>query len=240
MPSETSKSLRVFDETIDYEVRRSDDATQPRIDVDIHGVVVVLPTDSNIDAQELMQDNAQWVLEKWRGYEAHREQAPSRSFEPGELFPYRGRDLPVVVQDVNQSYVGSDAFVLASEDVDETGIQDTLEALYCEEARSIFEARIDHYADEIGVNPGKLELRNQRTRWASCSPKRTLSFNWRLVMAPDNIIDYVVIHELTHLLERNHTRRFWNIVQEFDPKYEEHVEWLSNNSSQLIFTEHDL
>jgi predicted metal-dependent hydrolase len=59
-------------------------------------------------------------------------------------------------------------------------------------------------------------------------------------MAPDNIIDYVVIHELTHLLERNHTRRFWNIVQEFDPKYEEHVEWLSNNSSQLIFTEHDL
>lgn len=240
MPSENGGSLRVFDETIDYEVRCSDDATQPRIDIDIHGVTVVLPAGSDIDPHQLVEENARWVLEKWRNYESHREQAPSRSFEPGETFPYRGSDLPVRVDDVDQSRVKSDAFVLAADAVEETGIQDELEALYRREARSVFECRIEHYADEMGVEPGKLELRNQRTRWASCSPQRTLSFNWRLVMAPDDVIDYVVVHELAHLREKNHTRRFWNIVQKHDPKYEEHVDWLTEHSARLIFTEDDL
>jgi predicted metal-dependent hydrolase len=240
MPSENGGSLRLFDETIDYEVRRSDDATQPRIDVDIHGVTVILPAGSDIDPQELVEDNAQWVLEKWRNYDSHREQAPSRSFEPGETFPYRGSELPVEVGDVDRSCVESDAFVLADDAVAETGIQDALEELYRREARSVFESRIDHYADEMGVDPGKLELRNQRTRWASCSPQRTLSFNWRLVMAPDDVINYVVVHELAHLREKNHTRRFWNIVGQYDPNYETHVDWLTENSARLIFTEDDL
>jgi len=240
MPSENSGSLRVFDKTIDYEVRRSDDATQPRIDVDIHGVTVVLPAGSDIEPQELVEDNAQWVLEKWRHYEGHRKKAPSRSFEPGETFPYRGRELPAEVRDVDQSHIETDAFVLAADTVEEAGIQDMLEALYRREARSVFESRIDHYADKMGVEPGKLELRNQRTRWASCSPQRTLSFNWRLVMAPDSIIDYVVVHELAHLREKNHTNRFWSIVRKYDPDYESHVDWLTENSSTLIFTEEDL
>jgi predicted metal-dependent hydrolase len=240
MPSENGGSLRVFDETIDYEVRRSDDATQPRIDVDIHGVTVVLPAGSDIDSRELMQDNAQWVLEKWRNYESHRDQAPSRSFESGEMFPYRGSELRVEVSDVDRSCIESDSFVLAEDAVAETGIQDALEELYRREARSVFESRIDHYADEMGVDPGKLELRNQRTRWASCSSQRTLSFNWRLVMAPDDVIDYVVVHELAHLREKNHTRRFWNIVGQYDPNYEAHVDWLTENSARLIFTKNDL
>ena len=240
MPSEISGSFQVFGETIEYETRYSDEASQPRIDVDIHGVAVVLPAATDIDPQDLVEDNAQWVLGKWRNYRTHRERAPSRSFEIGEIFPYRGSELPVEVRNVDQSRVRSNAFVLSAEDVKEAGIQDVLEALYRYEARAVFETRINHYADEMGVEPGKLELRNQRTRWASCSPQRTLSFNWRLVMAPDAMIDYVVIHELAHLLEVNHTQRFWNIVRQHDPKYEEHVDWLTENSARLIFTEDDL
>jgi len=240
MPNKKDGSLRVFDETIDYEVRRSDDATEPRIDVDIHGVAVVLPTDTDADPQELIEDNAQWVLRKWRTYEDYRKEAPSRSFEPGEMFSYRGRDLRLVVRDVDRSRVASDTFVLARDNVDEAGVQDALEALYRRKARSVFESRIDHYADEMGVTPGKLELRNQRTRWASCSFQRTLSFNWRLIMTPDNVIDYVVVHELAHLREKNHTRLFWNIVREYAPNYEEHIDWLTENSARLIFTEEDL
>lgn len=240
MPNDAERSFRIFDETIDYEVRYSEDATQPRIDVDIHGVRVILPAGSDIDPQELVEDNAQWVFEKWRNYQTHREQAPSRSFEPGEMFPYRGQELPVLVRNVEQSDVTSDGFVLAADAVESAGIPDVLESLYRREARSVFESRIDFYANEMEVEPGKLELRNQRTRWASCSPQRTLSFNWRLVMAPDDVIDYVVIHELAHLREQNHTRRFWNIVQQHDPEYNKHVDWLAENSARLIFTEDDL
>jgi len=240
MPSNNGGSLRVFDETIDYEVRRSDEATQPRIDVDINGVTVVLPTESEINPHELADDNARWILKKLRKYEDYREQAPSRVFEPGNKFPYRGDDLRIEIKEVGEPHVTVDSFVLPVEKVDDASVQDTLEALYRDQARSWFRSRIDHYANEMGVDPGKLELRNQRTRWASCSAQRTLSFNWRLVMAPDEIIDHVVVHELAHLREKNHTRRFWNIVKQFDPKYKTHAEWLRENSSRLIFTEDDL
>jgi predicted metal-dependent hydrolase len=240
MPSENGGSVRVFNEIINYEVRYSEDATQPRIDVDIYGVTVVLPVETDIDAQELVDDNARWILKKWRKYEEHLEQAPSRRFEPGEAFPYRGNDLSIKVRDVDESHVTEDAFVLSADAVDDSGIRDTLEELYRCEARSLFQFRIKYYADQMGVTPGKLELRNQRTRWASCSPQRTLSFNWRLVMAPDDVIDYVVVHELAHLREQNHTRRFWSIVRKFDPEYETHIDWLTENSSKLIFTKNDL
>jgi predicted metal-dependent hydrolase len=240
MPSDAGGSLRVFDETIDYEVRRSDDATQPRIDVDIHGVTVVLPAESDVDPESIVEDNARWILRKWRKYEEHRERAPSRAFEPGERFPFRGDERLLRVESVAASRVTADAFVLAADTVERAGVRDALAELYRSEARSHFQSRIDHYADEMGVEPGKLELRNQRTRWASCSPQRTLSFNWRLVMAPDGVIDYVVVHELAHLREQNHTQRFWNIVDQYDPNYEAHVDWLTENSARLIFTENDL
>lgn len=240
MPSENAGALRVFDETIDYEVRRSEGATRPRIDVGIHNVTVVLPAESDVDSQELVDDNARWIFKKWRKYEEHREQAPSRKFNPGETFPYRGGDLSIEVRDVDESRVSENTFVLSADIVEHRGLQDTLEDLYCREARSLFESRIDHYGDQMKVTPEKLEIRNQRTRWASCSHQQTLSFNWRLIMAPDDVIDYVVIHELAHLREQNHTRRFWNIVQQFDPEYERHSKWLTENSSQLIFTEDDL
>ena len=240
MQSEMTETLHVLDETIEYDVTRSDDATRPRIDVDIRGVRVVLPTDSDLDPHELVEDNTQWVLDSWREYQDYREQAPSRSFTPGEHFPFRGGTRRLAVRDVERSHVTSDEVILATDAVERRGIQDELEALYRSEARDVFGSRIDHYADEMDVEPGQLELRNQRTRWASCSRKRTLSFNWRLVMAPDDVIDYVVIHELTHLLESNHTRRFWSIVSKYDPEYKSHAEWLDENSVQLIFTADDL
>lgn len=240
MPSENAGSLQVFDKTIDYDIRRSEDATQPRIDVDIHDVTVVLPVESDVDPQELVDDNARWILKKWRKYEDHREQAPSRSFEPGEPFPYCGSDLEIEVRDIDESRVTMDAFVLSADVVDDSSIQDTLEDLYRHEARDYLQDRIDYYATEMDVDPGRLELRNQRTRWASCSVQRTLSFNWRLIMAPPDVIDYVVIHELAHLRERNHTHRFWQLVEQYDQEYEHHVEWLKENGVQLIFTEEDL
>jgi len=233
-------AIHVFDETIQYDVIESDDATEPRIDVDIHGVRIILPVGSEIEAETVADENAQWILDKWREYETHRERAPERSFEENEVFPYLGDERQLSIETADRARITPTTFVLPAIAVEERGIKDVLEELYRREAREYFQARINHYATKMDVDPERLELRNQRTRWASCSVQRTLSFNWRLVMAPPDVIDYVVIHELTHLRERNHTRRFWDIVRQFDPKYETHVDWLTENSSQLIFTEDDL
>ena len=92
----------------------------------------------------------------------------------------------------------------------------------------------------MGVAYDQIQIRNQRTKWGSCSSRGTLSLNWRVIMAPPAISAYLVVHELAHLREPNHSAAFWAIVAEYDPAYERHRAWLKTNGTDLIFTEADL
>lgn len=225
---------------VEYEVRRSDEATEPRIDVDIRGVTVVVPASAEVRPAELLQDNAAWVLEKQREYDRHRKQVPDREFEHGESFPYLGTDFEVVVERRPSSKVGDETLRLAKHHVDETSVKRALETLYRRKARETFEEVADEYATAMGVEYEQIEVRNQRTKWGSCSTTGTLGLNWRLMMAPEDVVEYVVIHELAHLRETNHSDAFWALVAEHDPDYEAHAQWLEENSARLIFTKDDL
>lgn len=97
---------------------------------------------------------------------------------------------------------------------------------YKEQARQLFAERILFFAPRMNVVARKVVIRDQRTRWGSCSSKGTLSFNWRLIMAPPSIVDAVIVHELAHLRELNHSPRFWAVVNEFYPTYAEAKQWL--------------
>ena len=85
----------------------------------------------------------------------------------------------------------------------------------------------------------QIEVRNQRTKWGSCSTSGTLGLNWRLMVASVEIIEYVLIHELAHLRVPDHSSGFWDLVAEHDPVYESHAEWLTQNSARLVFSEED-
>jgi predicted metal-dependent hydrolase len=115
-----------------------------------------------------------------------------------------------------------------------------LETLYRREARNHLEARADHFAEEMNVEYDKIEIRNQRTRWGSCSTGGTISLNWRLIMAPPDVVDYLVVHELAHLTEQHHGREFWQLVGEHAPDYKDKAEWLEQNSAKLVFSDEDV
>ena len=227
-------------QTVEYKVRRSADAEEPRIDVDIQGVQVTLPEDFVEDSESLLQENAVWILEKKSKYDQYREQAPDRNFEPGETFPFLGEPRELVVCPCVRHELGGDYIQLRQSAVAQSSIKRVLENFYRTRARDVLSDRVDHFADEMSVEYKQIELRNQRTLWGSCSTTGTLSLNWRLVMAPPEIVDYVVIHELAHLIEANHTDEFWQIVGEYDPDYKRHADWLDANSTKLIFSEDDL
>ena len=97
---------------------------------------------------------------------------------------------------------------------------------YKEQARVLFAQRCELYASRMGVSYERIALSNASTRWGSCSPKGNLRFNWRLVMAPSEVIDYVIVHELAHLKELNHSRRFWALVEAVLPSYRASKKWL--------------
>ncbi len=99
------------------------------------------------------------------------------------------------------------------------------ESLTAADRRAIlahFAKRLDRYAPDMGVTYNRVTIRNQKGRWGSCSSKGNLNFNYRLHYLPQELMDYVVVHELAHRLEMNHSARFWNIVGKYDPKYREH------------------
>lgn len=90
-----------------------------------------------------------------------------------------------------------------------------------ERAKRIFPRRISYYAERMKVTYGKVTLREQKTRWGSCSSKGNLNFNWKLVLLPERLLDYVVVHELAHRIEMNHSPEFWKIVEKELPDYRE-------------------
>jgi len=93
--------------------------------------------------------------------------------------------------------------------------------------------RLGEYAPKIGVEFGRVAIRDQKSRWGSCSAKKNLNFNWKLIMAPPEALDYVVIHELCHLIEFNHSARFWGLVEKQMPEYEAWKKWLKAHGSEL-------
>lgn len=94
--------------------------------------------------------------------------------------------------------------------------------------------RVRHYAPYVGVSYGRITIRNQKTRWGSCSAKGNLNFNCLLMLAPPEVRDYVVVHELCHRLEMNHSSRFWAHVEKVLPNYRIHMKWLKDHGAEIM------
>jgi predicted metal-dependent hydrolase len=111
--------------------------------------------------------------------------------------------------------------------------QSIFQAWYRQQARQIITERANQHAKKMNVRFTGLRITSARTRWGSCSVRGSINFTWRLVMAPTRVIDYVVIHELVHLTEKNHSRRFWERVKILMPDYKNQVAWLKTNGHKL-------
>ncbi len=107
------------------------------------------------------------------------------------------------------------------------------EKRYREAARNIIRERVEHYHPLTGGNYNSITIRDQKSRWGSCSSRGTLSFNYRLIFAPPDVLDYVVVHELCHLTHMNHSKDFWRMVESIMPDYRVHKKWLKEHGGEL-------
>ncbi|MEK7390256.1 MAG: M48 family metallopeptidase [Elusimicrobiota bacterium] len=102
---------------------------------------------------------------------------------------------------------------------------------------ALFRSRAEFWAPALGVDFGRVRVKDQRTLWGSCSRAGNLSFNWRLALAPDEVLDYLVVHELAHRAHMNHSRRFWEFVERVCPEHRAHRRWLRQNARALYRAE---
>jgi len=114
-------------------------------------------------------------------------------------------------------------------------VRSVLEKWYRGQAKKHFQKRLPLLSDLVGQEVENITIRSQRTRWGSCSSRSTISLNWRLIMAPDFVSDYVIYHELAHLTHMNHSKRFWRLVENYCPRYKEAENWLKEHHDLLKF-----
>ncbi len=213
---------------IPYTVRRSDRARRVRVNVHAHsGVEVVLPA----RAPERAAAAAVSELRPWierRLLEA-REVLAVVAARAGTV-PYLGATLELVPQAGRTRVHRSGERLL----VPAGDARQALERFYRRAARSEIEPRLERAAALTGSSYTGLDIRGQRTRWASCSASGRMSFNWRLLLAPERVLEYVVWHEVCHLEVLDHSPRFWALVERRWPGYRAERDWLKRNGATLV------
>jgi hypothetical protein len=189
-----------------------------------------------------VQQKAAWISEKQRQALQSSRQALPHAFTAGESFLYLGRAYPLTLSSASRPLLvlapdganaGGLCFVLAA--AAQARARQVFIDWYRAQAQAVLSERIAHYAALTGLAHSALRITSARTRWGSCSSRGVLSFPWRLVMAPLAAVDYVVVHELIHLTEKNHARPFWQGVARILPDYARQVAWLKANGHLLTF-----
>jgi len=220
---------------ITYTVRISPKATRGRIKASAAGIEVVLPRNLPVNAANaFVLDNAAWILKQLERQQQRSDRQQTRRLPAGMLMlrghPVKVHCLPAAKEQrggrVEQSGDQINIHLPATGAADPNRL---LENWLRDEARRDIADCVHKRATQMKVQPNGIRIKEQRTRWGSCSSKRNLSFNWRLIMAPPEVLDYLVVHELAHLTEMNHSTRFWHIVRSYCPDFARQRAWLKED-----------
>lgn len=183
------------------------------------------------EVRRFVEAKSDWIKRKQA--EAAEDAVVPHQFVDGEQFLFLGKAFPLrLVPDLKPALVmDGECFRLSrSRQPDARAL---LAAWYRAQARKIIAERLEHFSCSHNIKPTGLRISSARTRWGSCSRAGTLSFTWRLVMAPPEVVDYVIVHELAHLREMNHSRAFWELVGAMLPDYKQRRAWLKKNGILL-------
>jgi len=212
-----------------YRVRRSDRARRVRVTVDARGEVeVVLPRRApERAAAAAVVELRPWIDRRLAEAGAVRRAIAAR----GAAVPYLGRDLQLRPE-AGRSRVHrrGDALLVPADERARAAI----ERWYRRAAEREIVPRLDAAVAALGARYTRLTIRNQRTRWGSCSAAGAMSFNWRLLLAPEPVLDYVVWHEACHLRVMDHSTDFWMLVRQHCPDYDDHRRWLRRHGATLV------
>jgi len=195
-------------------------------------VVVRAPLHTSVNSIEsFINSKEAWVrrkLSEVEGCPAYQE----KKFNNGEPFLFLGKTHNLCIDDNNDGEIRIDEEIKIPKKF-ESSVREKLTKWYRREAENVIKKRCMLYAVLSGLEPRSIKITSARQRWGSCGSKGTLNFNWRLVMAPIEVIDYVVVHELVHLRQKDHSRFFWAQVGNILPDYKFRKKWLKDNGNLL-------
>ncbi len=225
---------------IDYQLLPGTDRKTTDIVIERNGIITVHPpkgySPEQIDA--VVESKRMWIyrnLAEWRDLNAT---AVVREWVNGETFLYLGRSyrLSLVAEQDDALKLKEGRFCLQRSLVENGGEQaarTAFEEFYTAKGIKRIRERVTFFAPKVGVTPSGVAVKDMGFRWASCTKKNKLSFHWKCMMAPAKVIDYMVVHELCHIHQRNHSAIYWNEVDKVLPDYKERKVWLKRYGAGL-------
>ncbi|KKH95142.1 peptidase [Methanosarcina sp. 1.H.T.1A.1] len=239
-------SIKECGRTIDYEIvyskkrRKAAIVVRPDLKVEFrapHGL-------SREAIRDMVQKKAGWVWEKLDWFEANRLPNQEKRYTDGEKYLYLGREYPLKILSVDgikkslASFTGSELTVFIPETVPEelrpVLVKKVVWDFYRDCAESDVERLLKAYSEKLNIAPPTFKVKHQKRRWGSCSADNVLRINFQLLMAPPEQLEYVVVHELCHVKEKNHSSRFWKLVGELMPGYEVHRKSLKKDGWRYV------
>ena len=226
--------------SIEFEVIRGNRVKTSEIVVEPNKVIVRAPAKKSInEIKEIVKRKADWIAKKQQEYQSLALEIANPSFEHNSTLPYLGSNykLQVFTSYKNEKIrlVGGEfLFTLTSEKADAKRIQTLYESWLMARAEALFLSKVKEYASKIGVHPKRIIIKKLRKRWGSATQNGILNLNVNLLKAPEDVIDYVILHELCHLKIKDHSHRFWNLVGSQMPNYKQKAEWLSTNVLGMV------
>ncbi|MBP9854744.1 MAG: M48 family metallopeptidase [Candidatus Omnitrophica bacterium] len=234
--------------TIHYHLIRSNGRRTSVISIDHQGQVrIYVPFLTTKDfIESFIQQKASWILKCVDKVRKNQSNISRKKFDEGGEFLFLGKKFPLCVfeQDKKRPVVkfdGSKWTVSLPREIEpahrEQTVKEKLFEWYRQQAEEVVGGRIFHFSRIIGVSPKIIAVRSQKRMWGCCHfRKQRIHINWQIILAPLKVIDYVIIHELCHLVHPNHSQRFWNKVEKYMPDYKDYKKWLKINQAELVLS----
>lgn len=233
-----TREIQLGAERIAYLLRESNRAKNISLKISMEkGLEVVVPVNyPTSHVETLLRDKEKWILQKLSLISQRAQQKKENSLVEKQAVSFLGKSYPLVLV-LQQGYpevelIEDRIIVMLPQDHQDKVVQ-ILESWLRYQAKEIIMQRLEFAAKGLGVHYKQVFIKDQKTRWGSCSSQGNLNFNYRLVMAPLPVIDYLVAHEAAHLIEMNHSRKFWALVERICPNYRVQRKWLKEHGTEL-------
>lgn len=221
-PVVEQRNIHLSGKEISYTLKRSGYRRSISLRIDDRGLTVNAPLRASEKwLHSVLHEKADWVVEKLDGWQSKK--APPIFWAEGARIPFRGEEFVLTLtprlRGAAPQLHGEVLHVPVGMEAEAVQIEKAVSVWYRSEALRVFEECVAHFAPLLHVSPREIKLSSARTQWGSCTVRGVVRLNWQLVKMPLHLIDYVVVHELAHLVEMNHSPAFWQVVESVCPDY---------------------
>ena len=213
------------------------------VDADTTTITVRTPLEKNKhEIQRIVLDKASWILQKQREFRKSTPQLIKPTFKENSTLPYLGKNYPLVIIKKNQSeneelqFINGEFVATIKSSKNLKKMLNTLyESWLLDNAQIILREKVEKCSEKTGIPIERINIKNLRKRWGSLTKdKKTINLNVNLLKAPDDVLDYIILHELCHVKINDHSHHYWDLVRKYMPSYQEKIDWLNANTSILV------